>query len=156
LSRTFQPSPIVFRELSATLPAGVTLSVPDAFRLELALGDPLAGARIWRYSDGQVSLWWAPGPSEPLVLDTALVMLEATFESEHAPRVLDVEEGEWDGQRAFRFTEGWPDSAGGAAEAWVIQGPAHWLYVLRVRPVGAREAPPLVREVRDTFAFVPE
>ncbi len=28
--------------------------------------------------NGELGLWWAPGPAEPLLFNTALVMLEAT------------------------------------------------------------------------------
>jgi len=153
LSHTFQPSPIAFRELSGTLPTQASMLVPEEFDEELALGDQVAGARVWRYGEGEVSVWWAPGPTEPLLLNTAIVMLEATFDPEASPRVLNVEENQWAGQRAFVFTESWPEAADGPAEAWVIQGPEYWLYVLRVRPVGTSEVPSLLQEIRDTFMF---
>ena len=153
LSHTFQPSPIAFRELSYTLPSAATMSIPAVFDEELALGDHVSGARVWRYSDGEVSLWWAPGSAETLLLNTAVVMLEATFVSEMSPDVLDVEEGEWKGQPAFRFVENWPGPGDGTSEAWVIQGPEYWLYVLRLRSVGPQGVSPLLHEVRDSFAF---
>jgi len=153
LSYTFQPSPIEFRELSPTLPSAATILVPAIFEEELTLGDQVSGARIWRYGDGELSLWWAPGSAEPLLLNTAIVMLEATFISEMPPEVLDVEEGEWAGQPTFRFVENWSGSADDTSDAWVIQGPNYWLYVLRLRSVGPQGIPPLLFEVRDTFGF---
>ena len=153
LSHMFEPSPIAFRELSHTLPSAATMLIPAVFDQELSLGDQVSGARVWRYGDGEVSLWWAPGSAERLMLNTAVVMLEATFVSETSPDVLDVEGGEWTGQHAFRFVDNWPGSGAEIAEAWVIQGPEYWLYVLRLRSVGPQGVAPLLLEVRDTFAF---
>ena len=77
-----------------------------------------------------------PGPVEPLLLNNAVVMLEATHDPSAVPQVPGVEETEWQGQTAFLFREDWPGANGGPAEALVIQGPDHHLYVLRVRATG--------------------
>jgi len=148
----FQPSPIHFRDLTGVLPAGVDMRVPRDFVEAVAQGDQWAGGRVWRYGDGDVALWWAPGPVEPLLLNNAVVMLEATYGLNEPPRVLDVEEREWGGQTAFLFYEDWPGSEGGPAEALVVQAADHWLYVLRVRALGREAVPPLLRQVWETFA----
>jgi hypothetical protein len=153
-SLVFQPTPILFRDLTDVLPAGVDMRVPQDFVEVTSQGDQWAGGRVWRYGDGEVALWWAPGPAEPLLLNNAVVMLETTHEP---PRVLDVEETEWRGQTAFLFyedeDEDWPESEVGAAEALVVQGPDYWLYVLRVRTTGSETIPPLLRQVWETFTF---
>jgi hypothetical protein len=38
----------------------------------------------------------------------------------------------------------------------VIQGPDHWLYVLRVRALDDEDVPLLLYRVRETFTFVEE
>lgn len=151
--RFFSPMPVAYRALTGTLPSGVTLQVPELFAEVMAQGDPWAGARAWRYEAGEVALWWAPGPAEPLEMQTALVMLEATHDPEAPPEVHEARADAWGAQTAFWFQETWPGDRGGPAEAWVIQGPDRWLYVLRVRGLG-REIPYLMREVAATFAFV--
>ena len=150
----FTPLPIDFRVLTDTLPAGVTLRVPVAFDEVMARGDRRAGARAWQFGDGEVALWWAPGPTEDLLQNNAIVMLEATHDVENPPRVLSIEERTWQGRTAFLFKEMWPGHEGGPAEAWVIQDEDFWLYVLRVRAVGDDAIPPLLRDVGATFAFV--
>jgi hypothetical protein len=151
----FQPAPIHFRDLTGILPAGVSMRVPQAFVEVASRGDQVAGARVWRYEGGEVALWWAPGPGEPLLLNNALVMLEATH-GEDTPVVLDAEETEWQGQTAFLFRESWPGTEGDPGEAFVVQGGDHWLYVLRLRTVGNEAVPPLLRQVWETFAFIEE
>ncbi len=154
----FRPAPIHFRDLTDALPAGVDVRVPQDFAEVVAQGDQWAGGRVWRYGGGELALWWAPGPVEPLLLNNAVVMLETTHDPETPPRVLDVEEMEWRGQTAFLFREQWPgaEEEKRPAEALVVQGPDHWLYVLRVRAVGGESdvIPPLLRQVWETFAFV--
>jgi len=158
-SLVFQPTPILFRDLTDVLPAGVDMRVPRDFVEVTSQGDQWAGGRVWRYGDGEVALWWAPGPAEPLLLNNAVVMLETTHDPDQPPRVLDVEETEWRGQTAFLFHEDehkgedWPESEVGAAEALVVQGPDYWLYVLRVRTTGSETIPPLLRQVWETFTF---
>ncbi len=150
----FQPVSIPFRALMDVLPAGVDVHVPQRFVEAVSQGDQVAGGRVWRYGGGEVALWWAPGPSEPLLLNNALVMLETTHDSGAAPQVMGVEETEWEGQTAFLFREEWPGANGGLAEALVAQGADHWLYVLRVRTRGGEMIPPLLRQVGETFTFV--
>jgi hypothetical protein len=152
----FQPAPISFRDLMDVVPAGIELRVPQDFVEVVSQGDPWAGGRVWRYGDAEVALWWAPGPVEPLLLNNAVVMLEATCDSDAPPRVLDVEETEWQGQTAFLFYEDWPGAGGGPAEALVVQGPDYWLYVLRVRTLGGETIPPLLHQVWETFTLVEE
>jgi hypothetical protein len=149
----FQPGSLRFRDLTDVLP-GVDMRVPQEFVEAVPRGNQVAGRRAWRYGDGEVALWWAPGPTEPLLLNNALVMLETTHDPDAPARVLDVEEIEWQGQIAFLFRENWSGAAGGPAEALVAQGPDYQLYVLRVRAMGSEMIPPLLRQVWETFAFV--
>ena len=150
----FEPTPIDFRVLTDTLPIDVTLRIPQAFDEVVALGDQWAGGRVWQYDDGEIALWWAPGPTEDLLLNNAIVMLETTHDDENPPDVLSVEQTEWQGRTAFLFQEMWPDRSGGPSEAWVIQDGDFWLYVLRVRALDGDTIPALMREVGATFAFV--
>lgn len=160
----FRAAPLPYRVLSDTLPSGVTLRVPQLFIEVARQGDAWAGNGVWRSCErdtmvlcpgvGEVSLWWAPGPTEPLTLDTASVLLESTYDPDHPPAILATEEAQWQERAAFRFTETWPGYQGGPAEAWVIHGDNHWLYVLRMRAVGEDAIPALVREVGETFAFL--
>jgi hypothetical protein len=153
----FQPASIPFHDLGEVLPAGVDVRVPQVFVESQAQGDQWAGGRVWRYGAGEIALWWAPGPVEPLLLNNAVVMLEATHDPDAPPRVLDIEEMEWQGQTAFLFREEWPTGLAGAgagpAEALVVQGPDHWLYVLRIRAIEGGSIPSLLRQIRDTFTF---
>ena len=129
-------------------------------------GNQWAGMRAWRYGADEISLWWAPGPTEPLLLSNAIVMLEATHDPDKPPRVLAVEAANWQGRPAFLFREDWYEGRagleGGQAQVWVVQGDDYWLYVLRmrtIRPPGAAPTPgpesisPLLREVGQTFRF---
>ena len=152
-SVTFRPAPLVFHDLSGALPAGVKLLVPRDFIQGEARGDTWAGGRGWQHDDGAVSLWWAPGPTESLLYNNALVMLEATYVSDTPTFVPEVEEMEWQGNTAFLFREQWPGAGGGPGEAMVAQGPDFWLYVLRVRSVGGENVPPILRQVWETFAI---
>jgi hypothetical protein len=152
----FRPDPIQFRNLADVLPVGVDVRVPQDFVELLAEGDRWAGGRVWRLGGAEMGLWWAPGPAEPLLLNNAVVMLEATYDPKDPPDVLDVEELEWQGQMAFLFREDWSRMGGGPAEAWVVQGPDHWLYVLRMRTLGDEDIPLLLRQVWETFTFIEE
>jgi hypothetical protein len=152
----FRPAPIPFRDLTADLPAGVDIRVPRDFVEVVTQGDRWAGGRVWRYGDGEVALWWAPGPVEPLMLDNAVVMLEATHDPDAPPGVRGVEEREWQGRVAYLFCEDWPGADGGPAEALVVQDLDYLLYVLRVRTVGGTAISPLLRQVGETFSFVAE
>ena len=150
----FQPTPIRFRDLSRHLPAGVALHVPERFREAIVQGDPVAGGHVWRYEGGEVALWWVPGPSEPLLLNTAIVMLETTHDSEEPPTVSEGEEILWQERPGFFFTETWLDEDDVPAQAWVLQGPDYWLYVLRVRPTSDEMTASLLQQVAETFEFV--
>jgi len=156
----FRLEPVPFRDFAADVAfrasAGVRLRVPQAFAEVVAEGDAWAGGRVWRYGDGEVGLWWAPGAVEPMMFSTALVMVEATYDPDAPARVLDVEEVAWQGQKAFLFHETWPGPEGGPGEALVVQGPDYWLYVVRMRALGTQEIPPLVRRVWETFAIAEE
>lgn len=152
----FRPTPIHFYDLVSSPSAGVEMRVPWNFVQTAAQGDAWAGGRVWRYGGGELALWWAPGPTEPLVLDNATVMVEATYNPDAPPQVQSVEETEWQGYTAFLFRENWPGTGGGPAEALVVQGPDYRLYVLRIRALGGTAIPPLMRQVGETFAFVEE
>ena len=159
----FEIEPVTYRDLTGTLPSGVTMGVPADFREAVAQGNQQAGGRVWQHRDGAVGLWWAPGPTEALLLSNALVALEATYaadagargRSEAVPVPVEFFETEWQGQPAFEFPEMWPDPDGGPGRAWVIQGPDDWLYILRVRALGRETLPSLHVEVVGTFAFTP-
>jgi hypothetical protein len=158
-TKSFQPAPVPFRDLTGLLPAAADLHVPQDLMEVQAQGDMTAGGRVWRYEGdddtsphGEVALWWAPGPHKPLSINTAVVMLEATYGT-NTPTATSTEETEWQGQTAFRFQETWPGPEGGPAEALVVQGPDYWLYVLRVRALGGNDIPRLMREIGETFAF---
>jgi hypothetical protein len=160
-SKSFQPAPIPYRDLTGLLPTAANMHVPQDLTEVQVQGDLTAGGRVWRYEGGdaspygEVALWWAPGPHKPVSLDTAVVMLEATYGTD-APTVTATEETEFQGQTAFCFHETWPGPEGGPAEALVVQGPDYWLYVLRVRALGGSDIPRLIREVGETFAFAEE
>jgi hypothetical protein len=153
----FQPDPIPFHELAPGaqdgVHEGVVLAIPLAWDEVVAEGGPWAGSRTWRYRDGEASLWWAPGPTEPLLVSNAIAVLEATYDPERPLQVVSVTETEWEGETAFLFRERLPGIEGGPAEALVVQGPDYWLYVLRIRAMGGSTIPRLLALVRDTFSF---
>ena len=154
---SFQAEPVAFRDLTTLLPRGAVLRVPEAFEEVLVQGDLVAGGRVWAYGQGEVGLWWAPGPTQELLWNNALVMLEATYAADDryplpAPPV-EVVPLMWQGQTAFEFAEMWPEAEGGPGMAWVIQGADYRLYALRVRAVGASEIPALLVDVAHTFGF---
>ncbi|MBN1877248.1 MAG: hypothetical protein JXA33_23700 [Anaerolineae bacterium] len=158
--RAFTPAPLTFHTLTTeTLPSGITLRVPAAFKETQALGDTWAGARVWQhtprgYPTGEIAIWWAPGPTEALLYNTAIMMLEATHDAENPPGVESSEETTWQEHPAFLFQETWPGTEGGPALAWVIQGPDLWLYVLRIRTVGGNDVPAILQQIAETFTFV--
>lgn len=147
----FRPTPIRFRDLTGVLPPGAGLRLPEDFEQVAAQGDQTAGARAWRYADGEIALWWAPGPSEPLSHGHALVMLEATYGAD-APLLAAAEETTWQGRAAYLFREEWPGT-GSPSEVLVIQGPDYWLYALCLRALYGMTIPPLLRQVAETFAL---
>ena len=144
---TFEPAPIAFRPLPETLPSGVSLRVPEAFEAVAAQGNARAGYRRWTYADAELGLWWAPGPTEALQRDTALMMLEAVREA-NAPALATFEETTWGERAAFTFAEG------PSARGWVLQDAAYQLYVLRLRAPESGDLPDVVREAAQTFHFV--
>ncbi len=152
---TMTVAPVAYRDLSNVLPAGVTLKVPEAFEEVFALGDTWAGGRVWRYRDGEVALWWVPGPTEKLQFQNALVVLEATYDA-YQPAVPVAYEDDllWQDRPAIRFEETWTSKSGEhPGVAWVIQGPNRWLYVLRVRALEGPAIPWLVEQVSNSFRF---
>ena len=152
----FQPDPIPFRDMTDVLPTGANIRIPQMFVESMSQGDQTAGARAWRYEGGEVSLWWAPGPTEPLLLNNAVVMLETTHDSAKPPQVLSVKEIEWEGQTAFLFQEDWSGAGDGLAKTMVAQGPGYQLYVLRVRTTDSEPLPTILHQVRETFTLVEE
>jgi len=156
-ARFFEIEPVAFRDMTGTLPSGVTMGVPVAFGEAVAVGNLEAGGRVWQHKDGEVALWWAPGPTEELLLSNALVALEATYDADPrqpaVPMHTEYFETDWQGQTAFEFPEQWLGTDGGPGRAWVIQGSDFWLYVLRVRSLGGDDLPSLHVEVAGTFGF---
>lgn len=156
-ARFFEVAPLSYHNLTDTLPSGVTLHVPVDFQEVVSIGDQTAGGRVWQYGGGEVALWWAPGAAEELFLSNALVALEATYAADMReltpPQPTTYIETQWQGLLAFEFPEVWPEEAGGPATAWVIQDVDHWLYILRIRAIGADLAPQLHRDVVETFSL---
>lgn len=144
----FRPAPVPRRDLSGQVREGITLHVPQPFAAVKAEGDEIAGGRAWIGSGGEVGLWWTPGPAEPLVQDTAQVLVEATHPTSGPAEVVEIEPVEWNGLPAFRFSERWPE---GPAEALVVQGPDRWLYLLRVRALDGEVIPPLLMDILATL-----
>jgi hypothetical protein len=157
--RVFTPQRVPNHVLTGTLPSGVVLRVPQAFAEAAARGDQIAGLRSWRYQDCELTLAWAPGPTEPLLGDNALVMVEAIYDPQYEISVEQVEQMVWGAQErtAFLFQERWRGQRQSIpAEALVVQGPDYRLYVLRIRAQTQDELHPLCRDVRATFGFVEE
>lgn len=148
----FRPILPPLHDLSG-VPDPIQIDVPRAFTKMSQVGDQTAGGRTWQYENGTLELWWAPGPAKPLLLNNAIVMLEATYEELNTPDVTDVQEIQPDGQPGFLFQEDWPGAEGGPGKALVIQGPDAWLYLVRVRTLGGDEIPSLINQVWSTFAF---
>jgi hypothetical protein len=160
--RVFTPQRVPYHVVTGTLPSGVELRVPQAFGLTRAGGDLNAGRRAWNYRDCEISLAWAPGPTEPLLPDNARVMLEATFDPAFEIRVesstevvLGSEDTEqWSG---FLFQESWlAENKRTPAETLVVQGPDFRLYALRTRTLTEDQIHPLCHDVADTFGFKTE
>ena len=157
--RVFTPQRVPYHVLTDTLPSGVVLRVPQAFAEAAAQGDQIAGLRTWRYEDCEITLAWAPGPTEPLLDDNALVMVEAIYDPQYEISVEQVEQMVWGEQEltAFLFQERWRGQRQSIpAEALVVQGPDYRLYVLRIRALTGDELHPLCRDVRATFGFIEE
>jgi hypothetical protein len=148
----FVPEPIHFRPLETVLPQNVKLRIPIAFEEISSQGDLYAGSRIWQYRDGQIGLWWAPGPTEELLLNNAITMLEATFPEQTPPAIIDVTEAEWFGRTTFVASLLWSDARPGVA--WIVQDNDYWLYVLEIHALQGTIISPFFEEVAATFGFV--
>jgi len=160
--RVFTPQRVPYHVLTETLPSGVELRVPQAFAEMAAQGDLVAGLRTWEYGDCELTLAWAPGPTEELLIDNALVMAEAIQPQSQTPVEISIEESEelllgeeeW---TAFLFRERWKGQIkSNPAESLVVQGPNFRLYALRIRAKSEDEIHPLCRDVRETFGFLVE
>ena len=160
--RVFTPQRVPYHVLTDTLPIGVQLRVPQAFPVVKWQGDQIAGLRAWGFEDCQITVAWAPGPTERLQFDTALVMAEAiqpTGEPQIEIRIEDNEELTWgeDERTAFLFHESWKDQGTRTpAETLVVQGPNYRLIALRIRAQKQDALHPLCRDVRETLGFVQE
>jgi hypothetical protein len=152
----FEPAPVTYRGVEG-LPAEAQMQVPTAFEEVVAQGTTWAGGRVWTHDDGEVALWWTPGPTEELLLSNAVVVLEAALAAdpryETIPTLTEAEPITWDGWPGFEFPERWPDAEGGVGRAWVVQGPGFWLYTLRVRALQGDELPPVHRAVAQRFTL---
>ena len=157
--RVFTPQRVPYHVLTDTLPLGVELRVPQAFTEVAAQGNPIAGLRAWRYRDCEVTLAWAPGPTERLLDDNALVMAEAVHDPQYEITIEESVEMSWgeEERRAFLFQELWRDQGKRTpAETLVVQGPDYRLHALRVRALKEDEIHPLCQDVRGTFGFAQE
>lgn len=152
--RVFTPQRVPYHVLTDTLPLRAELRVPQAFTEVAAQGDPVAGLRTWRYRDCEITLAWAPGPTERLFGDNALVMAEALYDPQHEISVETSEELVWEEWAAFLFYELWGGSKKSTpAETLVVQGPNYQLYALRIRAQSQDKIHPLCRDVRATLGF---
>jgi hypothetical protein len=142
---TFEPAPPAFHDLSGVLPEETAIQIPEIFAEVETTGDAWAGKRVWRYEGGEIGLWWAPGPVEPLAENTAQVMWEATW-GDDPPLLHAIEVTTWDATPAFHFIE---ESKQG--EGWVMQDASYRLYALRVRAIDGPNIPALMHEVAATF-----
>jgi hypothetical protein len=160
--RVFTPQRVPHHVISGTVPSGVELRVPQAFAELASQGDQFAGLRAWAYGDCEVTLAWAPGPTEQLLSDNALVMAEAIYPTGEPPYEITLEKNEemaWGEEEwtAFLFYEGWKrEESSTPAETLVVQGPNYRLYALRIRAITEDEIHPLCRDVRKTFGFASE
>jgi hypothetical protein len=157
--RVFTPQRVPHYVISGTVPSGFELRVPQAFAEIASQGDPIAGLRSWAYGDCEVTLAWAPGPTEQLLSDNALVMAEAIYPTGEPPYEITLEESEemtWGEEEwtAFLFRERWKrNESSKPAETLVVQGPDYHLYALRIRAISEDEIHPLCRDVRQTLGF---
>jgi hypothetical protein len=155
--RVFTPQRVPYHVLTTTLPVGVELRVPQAFAQVAAQGDQFAGLRAWSYRDCELTLAWAPGPTEPLRGDTARVLVEATYNPEYEIDITASEQIEWgkDERTAFLYNERWKgETKTTPAEALVVQGPDYLLFALRIRARTQNQIHSLCQDVRGTFGFV--
>jgi hypothetical protein len=160
--RVFTPQRVPYHVLTDTLPIGVQLHVPQAFPQVQMEGDQTAGLTAWGYEDCQITVAWAPGPTERLAYDVALVLAEAiqpTSDQQIEVKIENSEELAWgeDEQTAFLFRESWKSEGKSTpSETLVAQGPNYRLIALRIRAQNQDTLHPLCRDVRETLAFVEE
>ena len=154
--RSFTAAVPAFRDLSAALPEGVVIQIPEAFEAVLETGGRQAGGRVWNHAGGELGLWWTSGPAEDLTLTTARMLVDATHDTNARiaapPVVASAEAVTWQAQSAYRFEERWGDESSLGA-VWVIQDDRDWLYLLRLRPADDGPIPVLVQEVAETLVF---
>ncbi len=144
----FRQEPIPFWDLTGLVPAEVRLKIPQAFSVVRREGDEIAGVTIWQRGAERVELWWTPGPAEPLTLDTAQMLVEATFPVMGNVEIAGAEAISRGKRPGFRFREGWPE---GRAEALVVQASSRRLYLMRIWGTPGGEFSPLLREIQGTF-----
>lgn len=145
--RFFQ-RPLVFWDLAPLGPRRVSLQVPQDIPLVRQEGDEISGVLVWEWRGERLELWWTPGPTKRLNLDTALMVAEATYPVTGGVEVAGTEEILRKGRRGFRFSERWPE---GNAEALVLQGADYRLYLLRARAKGGAPLSPLMQQIWGTF-----
>ena len=141
----FRQEPVPLWDLTGEVPGEVSLLVPQPFTPIREEGDLVAGGRVWRRDGERVELWWAPGPLEPLTLDTAQMLEEATLPIGETVEITAVEAVTRGKRPGFLFREQWID---GPAEALLLQSSRWYLYLLRVRVSGRGELTPLLREIQ--------
>lgn len=144
----FRQEPIPFWDLAGQIPAEAHLRVPQAFPVVRQEGDEVAGVIIWQRGRERVELWWTPGPAEPLSLDTARMLVDATFPVTGNVEVLEVR-AIFRGKRpCFQFRERWPE---GLADAVVVQASSRRLCLLRILGDGAGGPSPLMEQIQRSF-----
>lgn len=158
--RVFTPQRVPYHAITDTVPSGVLFRVPQAFGHVTAQGDQTAGLQSWVFGDCEVTLAWAPGPTEPLLHDNARVLVEATFPTGDPAYEIVLADGaeemvwgeeEW---TAFLFHERWKGQTKTTpAETLAVQGPNYRLYALRIRAQSGDAIHPLCYDVRKTFGF---
>lgn len=141
----FRQEPVPFWDLAGQVPGEVSLPVPQPFIPIQQEGDLVAGGRVWQRGGKRIELWWAPGPAKPLTLDTAQMLVEATFPIGETVEISSVETVTRGKRPGFLFREQWSD---GPAEALLLQSSSRYLYLLRVRVWGPGELTPLLREIQ--------
>jgi len=141
----FRQEPVPFWDLAGQVPGEVSLPVPQPFIPIQQEGDLVAGGRVWQRGGERIELWWAPGPAKPLTLDTAQMLVEATFPIGETVEISSVETITRGKRPGFLFREQWSD---GPAEALLLQSSSRYLYLLRVRVWGPGELTPLLREIQ--------
>jgi hypothetical protein len=156
--RVFTPQWVPYQVLTGTLPSAAVLRVPQAFSPIAIRGDTFAGLRTWRYRDCEVTLAWAPGPTEALLSDNALVLAEAVYDPQYEITIESSEETTWEEEwTAFLFYERWKRQGKSTpTETLVVQGPNYRLYAIQIRAINEDAIHSLCRDVRATLGFKEE